>query len=126
MTEEEIVERTRKHKLRVERRAKFLAALTPQQRKIRDSHIAYVRHWRKDYASLVDQITKNKHFIRHQGHNNLQSLKLAMRRLSNQKLLARTMVLARMASKVDYAMKMEHPPKQPVRVKSTDKIATVA
>lgn len=114
MTEEEIAARTELHKKRVERRAKFFATLTPKQRKIRDSHIAWVRWWRKRYILLVESISKNKKFIRHQGHNNLIALKLAMRRLEEQKREARGMILARMASKVDYAMRIDnrHPADQ--------------
>lgn len=107
MTEEEIAARTEQHKKRVERRAKFFATLTPKQRRVRDSHIAWVRWWRKRYVLLVNQITQNKKFIRRQGHNNLLQLKYAMRRLEEQKREARGMILARMASKVDYAMKIE-------------------
>lgn len=107
MTDEEVAARILQHKKRVERRAKFFATLTPHERKVRDSHVAWVRWWRKEYKVLVEQISKNKAFIRHQGHNNLASLKLAMRRLENQRRQARGMVLARMASKVDYAMKID-------------------
>lgn len=106
MTDEEIAAYAAHHAKRVERRAKFLATLTPMQRKARDSHIGWVRWWRREYHILVDQLTKNKHFIRHQGHNNLMALKIAMKRLEEQKRRARGMVLARQASKVDYAMRV--------------------
>lgn len=104
--------RRAKHLKDVERRAKFLATLTPSQRRLRDSHIAWVRWWRKEYKDLVAAITANKSFIRRHGVNNLATLKLAMRRLKGQRLKARTMLLARMASKVDYAMKVEQPKTQ--------------
>jgi hypothetical protein len=104
------------HKLRVERRAKFLATLTPRERQIRDGYIAWVRWWRKEYAKLVLEIIKNKKFIRVQGHNNLVSLKYATRLLEQQRLRARMMLFARVAGKVDYGMKMEEPTKKPLRV----------
>lgn len=107
MTDDEVAARTERYKKRVERRAKFLSTLTPHQRKVRDNHIAWVRWWRREYATVVEQIIKNKTFIRKYGHNNIASLKIASRRLENQKRQARGMVLARMASKVDYAMKVE-------------------
>lgn len=110
MTEEEIAARTEQHNKRKERRAKFLATLTPMQRRARDSHIGWVRWWRREYHALVEQITKNKDFIRRGGHNNLASLKIAMRRLENQKRQVRGMILARMASKVDYAMRVAAKP----------------
>jgi len=101
-----------KHLRSVERRAKFLATLSPHQRKVRDNHIAWVRWWRKEYAELVRQITISKAFIRRQGHNNLLALKHAMKRLHAQRVKARTMLLARVASKVDYAMKIDEKPVQ--------------
>lgn len=107
MTDEEIAARTEQHKKRVERRAKFLKTLTPHQRKVRDNHVAWVRWWGRKYAILVEQITKNKKFIRHQGHNNQASLKIAMRRLEEQKREARGMILARMASKAEYSILTE-------------------
>lgn len=96
-----------KHKKRVERRAKFLATLTPKQRQVRDDYIAWVRWWRDRYKRLVDQLILNKAFIRKQGHNNLLSLTYAMRRLEEQRREARTMLLARVAGKVDYQMRLE-------------------
>lgn len=95
-----------KHRKRVERRAKFLATLTPAQRRMRDDYIAWVRWWRKEYKELVSSITNNKKFIRQQGHNNVASLKIGMRRLEQQKLRARMMLLARVAGKVDYFMRI--------------------
>lgn len=95
-----------KHLKDVERRAKFLSTLTPHQRKVRDNHIAWVRWWRKEYARIVDLIKKEKVFIRRTGHNNLFSLGMAMKRLQRNQLMARGMLLARVASKVDYQMKV--------------------
>lgn len=101
-----------RHRKKVAKRAIFLGTLTPSQRRMRDNHIAWVRWWRKEYKDLVAAITANKSFIRRHGVNNLATLKLAMRRLQGQRLKARTMLLARMASKVDYAMKVEQPKTQ--------------
>lgn len=122
MTDEEIAARIELQRKRVERRAKFLAGLTPHQRIVRDSHIAWVRWWRREYKALVEQITANKKFIRRQGHNNVAQLKMAMRRLENQKRTARGMVLARMASKADYAMRMDAKP-QPIRERKPRAVA---
>lgn len=102
MTEEEITALVARHKKQVERRAKFLAKLTPKERKTRDSYIAYVRWWRKEYNQVTKNITVNKAFVRKQGHNNLASLKMAMRRLHTMRLQARTMLLARAAAKAHY------------------------
>lgn len=98
--------RRAKHLKDVERRAKFLATLTPSQRRQRDNHIAWVRWWRKEYVRVVHLITLEKNFIKRQGHNNLFALSLAMKRLRRNQMVARGMLLARVASKVDYAMKV--------------------
>lgn len=100
-----------RHLKQVERRAKFLARLTPHQRKVRDNHIAWVKWWRKKYKQLVEDIIKNKKFIRRDGHNNLLTLKYNMRRLHQQQNEARMMLLARAAGKVDYQMMVEAKPK---------------
>lgn len=86
-----------RHKKRVERRAKYLERLTPEERKHRDRHVAWIRRWRNEYKALAEMITRNKKFIRSQGHNNLKSLKMAMGLLQDQKYRAHTMLLGRMA-----------------------------
>lgn len=106
--------RRAKHLKDVERRAKFLATLTPSQRRLRDSHIAWVRWWRVEYARVVHLIILEKNFIKRKGHNNLFALSLSMKRLRRNQMIARGMLLARAASKVDYAMKVS---KEPVKVK---------
>jgi len=104
MTEEEIVERTRRHKKRVERRAAYLAKLTPEQRWLRDKHVAWVRFWRKQWHELMKDIILNKHFIRHQGHNNLLSLKMAMALREKQKMQAQMMLRAREDEKIEWSI----------------------
>ncbi len=94
-----------KHKLRVVARAKYLATLTPAQRRSRDNYVAWVRWWREDYKRLVTEITKNKLFLRKQGHNNLKSLKLAMWLLEYQRRKAHMMLLARAAAKAEHQYK---------------------
>lgn len=103
--------RRAKRRKDVERRAKFLATLTPAQRTLRDNHIAWVRWWRKEYKTLVSDISQKKAFLRRSGHNNLLTLKHNMKYLHTLQRKARTMLLARMASKVDYQMKVDKKPK---------------
>jgi hypothetical protein len=102
-----------RHTKAVERRAKYLATMTPKQRQIRDDYVAWVRWWKFEYKKLAKTIHNAKRFVRSEGHNNLETLKLAMRGLEKQRLRARTMLMAREYAKVDYQCKMEDevPPK---------------
>lgn len=94
------------HALRVERRAKYLATLTSKERRIRDDYLAWIRWWKREYTKLSLQIHKNKVFVRTQGHNNIETLKVMMRALEKQRLRARTMLLARPSALVEYQTKM--------------------
>lgn len=91
-----------RHKRRVERRAKYLATLSPKQRFARDRYIAWTRSWRAEYRILVKLISANKKFIRSSGHNNIYVLKGAMKRLEEQRFKARTLMFARTAAKREY------------------------
>lgn len=97
-----------RHAKRVERRAKYLATLTPKQRITWDRHVEYIRWWRREYAKLAASLHKNKTFIRTPaGHNSLAMYKTTLKLIHQQRLRARTMMLARMAVSVDYVMAME-------------------
>lgn len=107
MTDEEIAARSARHKKRVERRAVYLATLNPEQRRLRDKHVAWVRFWKREWHELMKDIILNKHFIRHQGHNNLLSLKIAMALREKQKLQAQIMLRAREDEKLDWKLTSE-------------------
>lgn len=97
-----------RHLKRVERRAKYLATLTPQQRRIWDDHVAYIRWWRREYDNLSTVLHRNKMFIRTPaGHNSLATYKSTMKSIHQQKLKARTMMLARLSASVQFIIKME-------------------
>jgi len=107
-----------KHKKRVAARFMYLSTLTSDERRIRDDYIAWVRWWRREYAQLVLNIQTNKKFIRTYGHNNTQNLKLAMQRLHGMSYRARTMLMARVAAKAVYRLKLvvrNRPPAPPFR-----------
>jgi hypothetical protein len=91
-----------KYKKRVDNRAAYLATLTPKERRVRDDYICWIRYWRREYTALVKMIGANKRFIHQQGHNNLESLKLAMKRNEQMRLKARMMLFARQAAKVEH------------------------
>lgn len=98
-------EQVRRNK-RKERRAKYLATLTPKQRKVRDDYVAWLRWWKYEYGKLSKTIHSSKRFVRSDGHNNLETLKLTMRGLEKQRLRARTMLYARAAAKVIFVATM--------------------
>lgn len=102
LTAEELATLKARHKKRVERRAKYLARLTLKQRLIRDRYVAWMFKWRVEYHTIVRMITANKQFIRSPNHNNLYTLKSAMKRLEEQKFKARTLMFARTAAKQAY------------------------
>ncbi len=85
----------------------YFATLTPKQRRIRDDYVAWLRWWKYEYRKLSESIHKTKSFVRSEGHNNLETLKLSMRGLEKQRLRARTMLLARAAAKVVFRANME-------------------
>lgn len=99
-------EKYARRKVRVERRAKYLQTLTPRQRRCWDNHINFVRVWRKQYAEVVKGIILNKDFVRRQGHNNLQMLKLRNMELQQQRHEARMMLMARTLEKIEYSIDM--------------------
>lgn len=92
---------------RKQRLAKYLATLTPKQRRTRDDYIHWLRWWKREYAKLSKTIHSQKKFVRTQAHNNLETLKQSMRGLELHRLRARTMLLARMAAVVEHTIKME-------------------
>lgn len=102
MTTEEIELKIVRHKKRVERRAKYLATLTKEQRKARDKYVHWLRTWRINYKRLVVLITANKKFVREQGHNDLKALNAVRVTLERQRLEAHTMMLGRMAYKIAF------------------------
>lgn len=107
VTAEDLAALKLRHKKRVERRAKYLETLTPRQRRTRDDYVAWVRWWKHEYKRLSKTIQSSKAYARSKGINNLETLKITMRSLEKQRFRARTMILARMAAKVDFEMKME-------------------